>query len=93
MSKDNTLSKAATVAALVKTLGGWIVALIIMALSVVFWIQNFGNDKYFPKLAGENLQAQIQGLDKDLDEVQKQNGEMLRLLYEMKGARERHGRP
>lgn len=90
---DDTLSKAATITGLVKTLGGWVVALVMMVLGAVFWIQNSGDNKYFPKLAGENLQAQIQELDDDMEKVQNQNGEMLRILYEMKGARNRHDNP
>lgn len=92
MSND-ALSKITTVTGLVKTLGGWVVALIMMVLGAVFWIQNSGDDKYFPKLAGENLQAQIQELDEDMDKVQNQNDEMIRILYEMKGERRRPHNP
>lgn len=81
---DNA-GKAATYIGIVKTLGGWVLALVMVVLGAVFWIQNEGDDKYYPKLKGEALEQQVQKLDKTLEGVEKQNNEMIRLLYEMKG--------
>jgi hypothetical protein len=65
---------------LVKTFGGWVVGLVAIIISVIFWVQTQGADKYYPKLSGENLEKQFARIEQKFDNLEAGNREIIRML-------------
>jgi len=84
---DEGLHRALTATNLVKNLGGWVLDLVMAVFGVIHWVQGEGENRYFPKLAGENLEKRIEDLGDDIDKIEAQNNKMLELLFELKSTR------
>lgn len=69
--------------------GGWLFAIIGAVLTVVFWIQAQGADRYYPKIAGENLEKQLVKMEQKFDSLESGNKEIIRLLGRLEAAQER----
>ncbi len=66
-------------------IGGWIVSIIGAVLTAVFWIQIQGNDKFYPKLSGENLEKQLVKIEVNMNDIESQNVEIIRILGRIEG--------
>lgn len=75
-----------------KTIGGWVVAIVISIASVIFWIQAQGSDKFYPKLSGENLEKQLGRIEQKFDSLEDNNREILRLLGRLEASQEKRER-
>lgn len=93
MPGNDSIDKTISVVNLVKTLGGWLVALVIASVGVYSWVQNSGDTKYYPIHKGEALEQRMDKQESTLEKLEDQNDEMIRLLYELKGRREPHTPP
>lgn len=82
----NDIEKSLKTLDYIKALGGWIFAAASALIAVVFWVQTQGNDKYYPKLAGENLEKQLTKIEQHMDVVELQNVEIIRLLGRIEGS-------
>lgn len=49
-------------------------------VSIIFWIQTSGDDKYYAKLKGEETERQLLKLDNKLEKLENNNNEMILLL-------------
>jgi hypothetical protein len=70
-------------------LGGWIVAIASVIVSVVLWVQSQGDSKYYPRISGENLEKDIAQIEHKLESIESGNREIIRLLGRLEGERER----
>ncbi len=66
-------------------IGGWVVAVVGAVLTAVFWIQIQGNDKFYPKLSGENLEKQLVKIEVNMNDIESQNIEIIRILGRIEG--------
>lgn len=89
MAEENGTKRVLGVLELVKSLGGWVVAVVMVVLSAVFWIQGAGDDKYYPKLKGEQLEQQVTKLEEKLDKIDGKGDQILQLIYELRGSMDR----
>ena len=76
----DTVSNVLRMGEVMKMFGGWAFGAIALVVSVVFWIQSQGNDKYYPKIAGENLEKQLVRIEQHMDSFEAQNIEIIRIL-------------
>lgn len=76
MSDDNIIKFGE----FMKMFGGMFVGAIAVTITIVFWIQSQGNERYYPKLAGENLEKQISKIEQHMDTVERQNVEIIKIL-------------
>ena len=76
---------------LIKMLGGWAVGLLTIVISIVFWVQSQGADKFYPRLKGESLEADVAKLDQRLVNLEHGNLEIIRLLGRLEGLNDRLG--
>ena len=49
-------------------------------ISVIFWVQTSGDDKYYAKLRGEETERRLLNLDGRLERLENNNNEMILLL-------------
>jgi len=49
-------------------------------ISIVFWVQTTGDDKYYAKLKGEETERHLLKLDSKLEKLENNNNEMILLL-------------
>lgn len=66
-------------------IGQWIFFVVSVVVSVLLWIQVQGNDKYYPKLSGENLEKQLVKIEQNMNDIESQNIEIIRLLGRIEG--------
>jgi hypothetical protein len=77
---ESGLKRVVEIGSLLKTLGGWVFGATALVVSVVFWIQSQGIDKYYPKISGENLEKQVARMEQRFDSLEDGNNEIIRLL-------------
>lgn len=85
MNVNNVLK----VSEFVKMIAGAIIAIVTIVVTVMLWIQSQGQDDYYPKLAGENLERQLVRIERHMDGIEQQNREIIRILGQIEG-RTRH---
>lgn len=83
---DDNIERTLKLGELVGRFGGWVVSLVAIAITVVLWVQTQGDDQYYPKLAGENLEKQIARVEEHMGGIEKQNMEIIRILGRIEGA-------
>ena len=88
------LEKAIKSFDLIKYAVGSTVAVVIVILAGVFWIQDTiqkdGEKNYYPKLSGTHLEQMLQEQRDDLKDVQDQNKEIIRILGNIEGSLKRN---
>lgn len=88
---SDTISKAVEISSVFKALGGWMFGVVMVVISIIFWIQSQGTDKYYPKLAGENLERQVLRIEQKFDNLEAGNREIIRLLGRLEASQENRG--
>lgn len=83
---NDQFDKVLKVGEVIKLFGGWVFGIVALVISIIFWIQTQGNDKFYPRLAGENLEKQLVKIEQHMDVVQAQNMEMIRILGHIEGS-------
>lgn len=64
---------------------GWIFSIAVAVISIVFWVQTQGNEKFYPKSEGVHLEQQIKKLEDNMRLYEAQNNEIIRLLGRIEG--------
>jgi hypothetical protein len=78
-NNQNNMSSLKPYAVLFMTLTSAIV-------SSIFWVQNYGEDHYFPLRAGEHIEEEYKELKDDIEKIRDQNIEIILALGRIEGA-------
>lgn len=77
-----------------KPLGGLILGVVTIVVSVIFWIQSVGDNKYYPKISGEMLErrlteqkVEVDQLEMNLNTIEQQNDKIITILEKIEAAR------
>tara|TARA_Y100000310_G_scaffold18382_1_gene18057 strand:- start:38 stop:295 length:258 start_codon:yes stop_codon:yes gene_type:complete len=62
----------------------FVIAIIVAVSGIIFWVQSVGNDQI------EGIEEDVSFLKVEMKEIQKQNGEILRLIGKLEGKLEAH---
>lgn len=89
MSENNHPRASVDVKSIIE-IGTWVIGIATAVLTVVFWIQTQGSDKYYPKLSGENLEKQVVRMEQKFDSLEAGNREIIRLLGRLEASQEKH---
>lgn len=87
-SSNSTLDRVLEMGSLVRMFGGWIFGAITLVVTVIFWIQSQGNDKYYPKIAGENLKEEVMKVEQRLDGLEQGNLKIIEILGRLEATQE-----
>jgi len=60
------------------------IAIVVAVSGIIFWVQSVGNDQI------ERIEEDVSFLKVEMKEIQKQNGEILRLIGKLEGKLESH---
>ena len=60
------------------------IAIVVAVSGIIFWVQSVGNDQI------ERIEEDVSYLKVEMKEIQKQNGEILRLIGKLEGKLESH---
>jgi hypothetical protein len=82
-----TVDRAIKTAELIKLIAGAIVGTCSLTVMIVLWIQTQGNDRYYPRLAGENLEKAVARTEDQMDRLEKQNIQIIDLLVRIEKTR------
>jgi len=82
-TSDLDVKHVVEVGTIIKMLGAWMIAIVIAVSGVIFWVQSQGVDKYYPKLAGENLERQLVQFWQKFDTIEAGNKEILKILIKL----------
>ena len=86
LTSRSNIEHVLSIGELIKLFGGWVFGAVVLAITVMLWIQSQGNDKYYPKLAGDNLEKQIARIEQHMDGIEHQNLEIIRILGRIEGS-------
>lgn len=87
---ENDLKRVIEAGSLLKSFSGWVIAVIALVINIIFWVQTQGSDKYYQKLAGENLEKQLTHLEQKFDNLENGNKEIIKLLGRLEAGQERN---
>lgn len=62
-----------------------IVAVVSVALSIVFWMEHSGDDQYYAKISGAGLESQMADFKEEFLYVRRQNEEIILTLGRIEG--------
>jgi|15BtaG_2_1085339.scaffolds.fasta_scaffold28303_3 hypothetical protein len=55
-------------------------------VSSIFWVQNYGEDHYYPLSSGEHIEEEHREIKADIEKIRDQNIEMILMLGRIEGA-------
>jgi len=61
-------------------------SLISAAISSIFWVQNYGENHYYPLRSGEYVENEIKEIQGEISKIRDQNTEIILMLGRIEGA-------
>jgi hypothetical protein len=55
-------------------------------ISSIFWVQNYGDDHYYPIQSGEHIEEDHRELKADIEKIRDQNIEIILMLGHIEGS-------